>query len=380
MGKKIMALLALLLVLPVAAPFSVKAVDGGAPQVDGKGGVVMEAVSGRVLFAQGAQEQLAMASTTKILTALITLEQPDQDTYFTVDSTAIQVEGSSMGLQVGDQASLGTLAIGMLLPSGNDAANAAAVRIAGSQEAFAQLMNERAAEIGMTQSHFVTPSGLDAPGHYTTAYDMALLTREALENPRFREICSQQTMSLEYGNPPYKRWLRNHNKLLERYPYAIGVKTGFTDDAGRCLVSAAEKNGVTLIVVTLNASDDFNTHQRLYEYYFDQLTATQVGDQVGDILVPVTGGELKVVTGVLTQEPIAALKSGEQKNLRVLVETPHFLYAPVKKDSIIGTVKLYHQEELVYESPLVAGYSVAEEPEQIPWWNILARLRGWMEQ
>ena len=118
-----------------------------------------------------------------------------------------------MGLRVGDQASLGTLAIGMLLPSGNDAANAAAVRIAGSQEAFAQLMNERAAEIGMTQSHFVTPSGLDAPGHYTTAYDMALLTREALENPRFREICSQQTMRLEYGNPPYKRWLRNHNKV-----------------------------------------------------------------------------------------------------------------------------------------------------------------------
>ena len=215
-----------------------------------KAAVVLDAATGRVLFAKNANARLPMASTTKIMSTLLTLEQDGQDEWFTVDPDAIRVEGSSMGLRAGDRVTLSALAYGMMLPSGNDAANAAAVRIAGSKEAFARMMNERAAELGMEDSHFVTPSGLDDNAHYSSAYDMALLTREALSNPRFAEICSQKSAKVCFGNPPADRWLSNHNRLLKLYPDAAGVKTGFTDAAGRCLVSYAQRGGVRLIVVT----------------------------------------------------------------------------------------------------------------------------------
>ena len=180
-----------------------------------------------------------MASTTKIMTALLTLEQGGLDDYFQVDSDAIRVEGSSMGLQEGDSVSLRALAYGMLLASGNDGANAAAVRIAGSIPAFVERMNARAAEIGMADTRFATPSGLDDPGHYSTAYDMALLAREALQSPLFAEICAQSKAVVQYGNPPYNRWLTNHNRLLREYPGTIGVKTGFTKASGRCQIGRA---------------------------------------------------------------------------------------------------------------------------------------------
>ncbi len=132
-------------------------------------------------------------------------------------------------------------------------------------------MNERAQQIGMEQTNFVTPSGLDAQDHYSTAYDMALLAREAIRNEDFLSICSQTKITTEYGNPPYKRTLTNHNRLLSLYEGAIGVKTGFTKKAGRCLVSAAQRDGVTLICVTLNAPDDWNDHSALFDYGFSQV-------------------------------------------------------------------------------------------------------------
>ena len=146
-----------------------------------------------------------------------------------------------MGLVEGDQVTLRILAYGMLLPSGNDAANTAAVRIGGTTEAFVEMMNQRAADLGLKNTHFVTPSGLDAEGHHSTARDMAFLARAALKNPDFLAICSSKNAQLEFGNPPFKRWLKNSNKMLQNYEGAIGVKTGFTDEAGRCLVSAAQR-------------------------------------------------------------------------------------------------------------------------------------------
>ena len=238
-------------------PAAVQAVaDTPDYQTKAKAAVLMDAQTGRVLFAQNAGLRLPMASTTKIMTALLTLEQGGLDNYFQVDSDAIRVEGSSMGLQEGDSVSLRALAYGMLLASGNDGANAAAVRISGSIPAFVERMNARAAEIGMADTRFATPSGLDDPGHYSTAYDMALLAREALQNPLFAEICAQSKAVVQYGNPPYNRWLTNHNRLLREYPGTIGVKTGFTKASGRCLVSCAERDGVRLIAVTLGCPDD----------------------------------------------------------------------------------------------------------------------------
>ena len=200
--------------------------------VGAKAAVVMEAQSGALLFAQEAHRRLPMASTTKIMTALLTLEQPGLDEEFTVDPDAIRVEGSSMGLREGDTVTLRALAGGMLSASGNDAAGAAAARIAGSGEAFAALMNQRARELGMEDTHFVTPSGLDAPEHYSTAYDMALLGRAALRNPELAAMAGAKRVSLFFGNPPYQRSLLNHNRLLSLYPDAIGIKTGFTKKRG----------------------------------------------------------------------------------------------------------------------------------------------------
>ena len=175
--------------------------------------ILMEMETGRVLAGQDIHERLAMASTTKIMTALLTLEQPDLDTYFTVDAKAILVEGSSMGLLPGDQVTLRGLAVGMLLHSGNDSADAAAVKVGGSTEGFVAMMNERAAEMGLADTHFATPSGLDADDHYSSAYDMAVLAKNALSNEDFLEICSTVKTQIAFGNPPYDRWLKNHNRL-----------------------------------------------------------------------------------------------------------------------------------------------------------------------
>ena len=253
--------------------------------------IVMEATTGRVLCGQNIHERLAMASTTKIIGAMMVLEQPNLDESFTVDPDAIRVEGSSMGLQEVDSVSLYALACGMLLPSGNDAANAAGVRLYGSIEGFVQAMNQRAQELGLHNTHYVTACGLDAEGHYSTAFDLAKLTRVALQNEDFAFICSQSSMKVKFGNPPYERWLQNYNRLLELYPDCIGVKTGFTDDAGRCLVSAAERDGMTLICVTLDAQDDWNLHASLYDQCFQDYSMQPLPQSHASVTL--AGGELQ---------------------------------------------------------------------------------------
>ena len=185
--------------------------------------ILIEASTGRVLAAKEENTQRPMASTTKIMTALLALEEENCHERFIVDSEAIRVEGTSMGLKEGDEASLYDLAGGMLAASGNDGANAAAVKIAGSIEAFAEKMNEKAAALSMHSTHFVTPSGLHDEAHYSTAADMALLARAALKNEDFAALCSQKSVQLYYGNPPYTRTLSNHNRLLSSYSGCIGV-------------------------------------------------------------------------------------------------------------------------------------------------------------
>ena len=310
--------------------------------VGAKAAVVMEAQTGTLLFAQEAHKKLPMASTTKIMTALLTLEQEGLDETFTVDPVAIQVEGSSMGLQEGDAVTLRALAGGMLTASGNDAAGAAAVRIDGSKEAFVQRMNRRAQELGMLETHFVTPSGLDAEEHYSTAYDMALLGRAALQNPVFAEMAGQKRLALTYGNPPYRRSLLNHNRLLSLYPDAIGIKTGFTKKAGRCLVSAAQRDGVTLIVVTLNCGDDWNTHMALYERYFPMVTVQELRPQ-GEITLPVTGGEAPAVPLRATESPVLAQVQGQEGKIEGKIFAPNFWYAPILEGDIVGKIVYYKE-------------------------------------
>ncbi len=333
--------------------------------VGAKAAVVMEAQTGELLFAQEPRKRLPMASTTKIMTALLALEQPGLDEEFIVDPDAIRVEGSSMGLREGDTVTLRALAGGMLAASGNDAAGAAAVRIAGSKDAFVERMNQRAADLGLADTHFVTPSGLDAEGHYSTAYDMALLGRAALQNPEFARMAGEKRLSLAFGSPPYQRSLLNHNRLLSLYPDTIGIKTGFTKTAGRCLVSAARRDGVTLIVVTLGCGDDWNTHIALYERYFPKVSLREARPQ-GEILLPVTGGDRASVPLVPTEFPGLPQVEGRELLVSQKIFAPNFAYAPLKGGDIVGKIVYYRDGEPVAQSPLAVGEPVDALPPEVP--------------
>lgn len=266
-----------------------------------------------------------------------------------------------MGLQKGDTVTLRALAGGMLTASGNDAANAAAVRVSGSQQAFVQEMNRRAGELGMVNTRFVTPSGLDAEGHYSTAYDMALLGRAALENPEFARMAGEKRLSLTFGNPPYQRSLLNHNRLLSLYPDAVGIKTGFTRTAGRCLVSAARRDGVTLVAVTLGCGDDWNVHMSLYERYFPLVSLRELSPQ-GEIFLPVTGGTAANVPLLPTETPALPSVQGQEKTVTQKIFTPNFAYAPLKEGDIVGKIVYYMEGQPVAESPLAAGKEVDALP------------------
>lgn len=327
-------------------------------QVPAKSAVVMDADSGRILFEQNSEESLPMASTTKIMTALITLEQPDLDEKFVVDSEALRVEGSSMGLRDGDWATLHALAIGMLLSSGNDAANAAAVRISGNIADFVELMNRRAEELGLHGTHFANPSGLDADKHYSTAHDLALLAGEALKNSEFSAICSQMWSEAEFGAPPYTRKLKNHNRLLAMYEGAIGVKTGFTKKAGRCLVSAVQRENMTLICVTLNCPDDWNVHMQLYDRCFAAFTAYRLNALLPEVRIPVTGSVMENVRITASSELCAALTEREYSDVTVKVCAEKFMFAPIKKGDTAGYAVFLLDGEEVGRVPLVADENV----------------------
>ena len=346
------------LALQTAAGETAVPVLAGDLEVSAAATVVMEADSGRVLFAQNPDTVLPNASTTKMMTALIALEQPDLDEPFTVDGEAIRVEGTTMGLQPGDTVTLRQLAAGMLLPSGNDAAVAAAVRIAGSEAAFVREMNRRAEAMGLTGTHYANPHGLDAPGHGSTARDLARLAAAALENENFRALCGLEELRLAYGNPPYNRTLYTTNALLERCPEAIGVKTGYTDGAGFCLVSAAERDGTTLIIATLDGEDVIDTHIRLYEHFFPLLARVDLSGYTDGLTVPVVGGAEGEVSLLPAAEPRAALLEREYPELVREVEAPRFLYAPVEEGEAVGRLRLLSGGQTVYETALVAGEAV----------------------
>lgn len=337
------------------------------PAVQAKGWVLMDAASGRMILSGAPHEKLPMASTTKIMTALITLEQPNLDEFFTVDTSAITVEGSSMGLQQGDKTTLRTLAAGMLLPSANDGARAAAVRISGSEAAFAQLMNDYAAKIGMSNTSFSTASGLDQGEHYSTAYDMALLASRALQNDEFVKLCSSHYLNVKYGNPPYMRTLHNHNKLIGSYEDAIGVKTGFTKKAGRCLVSAAERDGLTLVMVTLNAADDFNTHRAMFEWAFDSLHFLKVNDRVENASVAVTGGVKPRLSLQVPWEFGAYLTEEEAAHISISINIPPFVYAPIKKGEPVGEVVMTLGDSKLATAPVIAAETVAATVKERFW-------------
>ena len=352
-----------------------------AADVSAQAAVVIDIDNGRVYYEKNADTVLPMASTTKIMTALVVLESGlDLNEYFTVDSSAIMVEGSSMGLQKGDKVTLRTLCYGMLLSSGNDAANAAAVRVGGSVEDFCQLMNERAREMGLVNTNFQTPSGLDDEEHHTTAKELATIAYYAMKNEDFKNICKCITASVEFGNPPYKRTLYNHNRLLRTYEGTIGVKTGFTKKSGRCLVSAAERNGVGLICVTLNAPNDWNDHTRLYNEGFDTLAKLEL-DEGASYVVKVTGGTTSSVNLVPSTTPTATLAIGELSRVEKSVVIAPFAYAPVNCGDVMGEVVYTLDSVELARVDLVAQTDVKRlTTEKTGFQKFLDSLFGWIKK
>ncbi len=337
--------------ISLTAGFAMPADTNAEPTVSAKGCVVIDALTGDVLYGKNEQEQLPMASTTKIMSAYLALAQDGLDIPFTVDSEAIRVEGSSMGLQEGDTVTLRTLAAGMLLPSGNDAANAAAVRVAGSVPEFVQLMNDTAKELGLESTHFETPSGLDdyTDSHLSTALDMARLTREALKSEEFCRICGSKSLEVEFGAPPYKRWLTNTNKLLAMCEGCIGVKTGFTDKAGRCLVSACRRDGALLICVTLNDRNDWADHQALYDYCFKQLKQVPLTPELSGYRIPLAAaGGYALAEG--ETDKLLLPETALPRLQRVTLIKP-FLYS-AEAGQTVGETRFYIDGQIIAKLPV----------------------------
>lgn len=236
--------------------------------ISAQSSVLIDGTSGRILYENNAYSKMPMASTTKIMTGLLACESGKLDKAVKASPFASGTEGSSLWLKIGEKQTLENLTYGLMLKSGNDAAVAIAEYLGGSVDAFALLMNKRAREIGAKNTNFVNPHGLDADGHYTTAYDLALIAREAMKNDTFRKIVSTKTYSIPMEGEKWDRALKNHNKLLWNYDGCNGIKTGFTKKSGRCLVSCAEKNGLNLICVTLNDPNDWRDHKELLDYGF----------------------------------------------------------------------------------------------------------------
>ncbi len=348
------------------------------PAVSASSAVLMVADTGEVVYEKNAHFRRSMASTTKIMTALLTAEQGTPERVVTVTEQMAMVEGTSMGLLPGDKVSFHDLIYGMLLASGNDAANTAAISIDGSIEKFALRMNKKAKQIGMANTNFVTPSGLDDENHYSTAYDMALLGCYALKNAVFSKACSSGSAKLCYGNEPYIRYLSNHNRLLRMYDGAIGIKTGFTKKSGRCLVSAAQRGGVTLVCVTLNAPDDWNDHKRLLDYGFEQTKLNTLDITLPELII---AGGTEALAQLELANPLvfASLSATGRFENRIMLK--HFEFAPVSKGETVGSVQVMLGGKIVASSDiLVSADVIAKTVEDNTDKNIFERISDFFTQ
>ena len=351
MPKRICRCLALLFIL-----FSILPCQTGAVSISATSAILMDADSGRVLYEQNADARMLIASTTKIMTALVAIREGNLADVVTVKREATLTEGSSMYLKEGEQLTLETLLYGLMLCSGNDAAVAIADHVGGGQAGFVKLMNETARELGMNGSSFANPNGLDDENHYSTARDMAVLARAAMENETLVRIVS--TRSITVGG----RTMTNHNKLLAYMDGCIGLKTGYTRAAGRTLVSCAERNGQRLVAVTLQDGNDWADHQGLYEYGFSAYPSKRAA-VLGGILDsgPVQGGLCATVPLVAAESFFWPLAEGERLETRIELDSP--LTAPVTAGTKAGQAVFTLNGKEVGRVDLLCGASVPPKLE-----------------
>jgi D-alanyl-D-alanine carboxypeptidase len=324
------------------------------PSISAQAAVVM-ADDGRVLYNKNGNSRMLIASTTKIMTAIVAIENADLADEVEIKPEYCAVEGSSMYLQAGENYGVRELLLGLLLVSGNDAALALANHVAGSTEAFVDMMNAKAQELGMTGTSFANPHGLNASEHYSTALDMAKLMAYCMQSETFEELSSTKSCVIKGLT------LVNHNRLLSSLQGCNGGKTGYTMAAGRCLVSSCERNGLQLICVTLSDPDDWNDHAKLYDWAYSQYELEDVLSN-RSYSIPVVSGKESYVN--LMPEDSLELYLGDGHQAKLRVEIPRFIFAPVNKGETGGQIWVIINDEIIGCYPLVYDNTVelAVEP------------------
>lgn len=359
----IVALSGWLLNASAAEPFRVAA----------KGAVLIDADSGRVLFAQNADQRLPMASTTKVMTTLLALENASLDEMVTVGKNAAGVSGTSLYLSNGETLSMEHMLYGLMLRSGNDAAVAVAEHIAGSVSAFADMMNAKAEALG-ANAHFVNPHGLDAEGHGISALGLSLVMRAAMQNEAFRKITGTRRKIIPWVGNEYSRVLENKNRLLKTYAGATGGKTGYTRKAGRCLVFSAERDGLALIGAVLNCPTWFDTATVLLDYGFENFRSESALEEGQPIdAVTVRNGVIEVVNAVADAPLRTAVPIGNA--VRVVRDLPKAIEAPVRAGQQLGTAQLVSGDRVLAECRLIAASDVAKRDLKQ---SIIRLLRNWI--
>ncbi len=340
-----------------------------------KGCAVIETSTKRKLFAVNENAKLPMASTTKIMTAITALENcTDLDEKFEISPKAVGVPGTSLYLRQGDVYSTRDLLYALMLISGNDASVAIAEHVAGSTSEFVTMMNDLARKIGAENSHFANTHGLDADGHYTTAYDLALITAYALENDTFREIVGTKNIKITKGDGE-NRYLKNKNKLLFTLDGCIGVKTGFTDDAGRCLVSAIEKDGMRIVCVVLNCGPMFPESASMLQecaenFKLHDLTELYDYNQT----IEVVDGRVESAKIGTKESFVYPLTDSELENIKIVYTYPQSVEAPLEKGTEIGKVEIFLNNDLLFSEKI---YTIEEIKPKSIWQRMGDFFNNW---
>ncbi len=341
------------------------------PAVSAQGAILLEASGNHVIYEKNAHVRLPMASTTKIMTAIVAIEYGNPAMQVTVPAAAVGIEGSSIYLYEGEILTLEHLLYALLLESANDAAVAIAIATAGSVAAFVDLMNQKAHSLGLSNTHFVNPHGLDHEEHYTTASDLASLARYCMQNELFRTIVSTQRMTIPLNDQEGARLLLNHNRLLRSYEGTIGLKTGFTKRSGRCLVSAAQRDGVTLISVTLNAPDDWDDHRNMYDYGFSQYTSVLL-QPVGTYArtIPLIGNDQDSVD-ISNRNEIRVILPQTHGEIHMYCHAPRWMSGAISEGAMLGQLIYECDGEIIAIEPLLTQSSSTPLYTKIPWWKRL---------
>jgi serine-type D-Ala-D-Ala carboxypeptidase (penicillin-binding protein 5/6) len=352
----------LFLFLILAAPLAAITASEEEMEITAQAAVLMDRQTNRVLWQKNAYRCLPMASTTKVMTAILALELGNEHDVVKTSLRAANTEGSSIWLEEGEEKTLGELLYGLMLRSGNDAAVAIAEHIDGSVEKFAVRMNEKAKEIGAQNTNFRNPHGLPADNHYSTAYDLALISAYALRNQRFREIISTPEYTISWPGREWDRVMLNQNRLLEQYPGGDGVKTGWTKKAGRCFIGSATRDEWQLLVVVLNAPQMWEDAASLLDYGFAEYSREKVLYQ-GQVVksAEVLKGKTRVDVAV-GEDFFYPLQPGERAAVQFRFSLPEKFSAPLSAGCKLGELEMYLNGELLGKVALHAGHAVQRLP------------------